>query len=85
MKRSLEFRVARMQSGIVHPQRRRSPGLHPGYQLRDHAIGIVPGATRLFEEPGTLDAAIALTRDWLGKRLPAPLKGLCLAGAALMN
>ena len=29
-----------------------------------HRIEIVPGATHLFEEPGTLDAVAALARDW---------------------
>jgi putative phosphoribosyl transferase len=27
-------------------------------------IAVVPGATHLFEEPGTLAAAAALARDW---------------------
>jgi putative phosphoribosyl transferase len=26
---------------------------------------VVPGASHLFEEPGTLDTAAALARDWL--------------------
>jgi putative phosphoribosyl transferase len=29
-----------------------------------HGIEIVPGATHLFEEPGTLEAAARLARDW---------------------
>jgi dienelactone hydrolase len=29
-----------------------------------HELRIVPGATHLFEEPGTLDQAAALARDW---------------------
>jgi putative phosphoribosyl transferase len=29
-----------------------------------HRLVIVPGATHLFEEPGTLDAAAQLARDW---------------------
>ena len=34
-------------------------------QLRcEHRFEIVPGATHLFEEPGTLDAAAELARDW---------------------
>ena len=34
-------------------------------QLRcDSELAIVPGATHLFEEPGTLEAAAALARDW---------------------
>lgn len=30
----------------------------------EHRIEIVPGATHLFEEPGTLEAAARLARDW---------------------
>ena len=30
----------------------------------DHDLAIVPGATHLFDEPGTLDVAAALARDW---------------------
>jgi putative phosphoribosyl transferase len=30
----------------------------------DSELAIVPGATHLFEEPGTLEAAAALARDW---------------------
>jgi len=30
----------------------------------ENRLAIVPGATHLFEEPGTLDAAAALARDW---------------------
>ena len=34
-------------------------------QLRcENRLAVVPGATHLFEEPGTLDAAVALARDW---------------------
>jgi hypothetical protein len=29
----------------------------------------VPGATHLFEEPGTLDEVSRLARDWFVKRL----------------
>ena len=32
-------------------------------------LEIVPGATHLFEEPGTLDAVAALARDWLLRHL----------------
>jgi len=35
----------------------------------DHDLAIVPGATHLFEEPGTLDAAAALARDWFVRHL----------------
>lgn len=34
------------------------------YLRGDHDLAIVPGATHLFEEPGTLDAAAELARDW---------------------
>lgn len=30
----------------------------------DHELTVVPGATHLFEEPGTLDQAAGLARDW---------------------
>lgn len=30
----------------------------------EHHLAVVPGATHLFEEPGTLEAAAALARDW---------------------
>ena len=32
-------------------------------------LAIVPGATHLFEEPGTLDPAAALARDWFLRHL----------------
>jgi len=32
-------------------------------------LAVVPGATHLFEEPGTLDAAAALARDWFVSHL----------------
>jgi len=34
-----------------------------GLPCENH-LAIVPGATDLFEEPGTLDTAAALARDW---------------------
>jgi putative phosphoribosyl transferase len=33
------------------------------------ALAVVPGATHLFEEPGTLDAAARLARDWFTRHL----------------
>lgn len=30
----------------------------------ERRLEVVPGATHLFEEPGTLEAAVALARDW---------------------
>jgi putative phosphoribosyl transferase len=39
-------------------------------QLRcEKQLVIVPGATHLFEEPGTLDAVAKLARDWLERHL----------------
>jgi putative phosphoribosyl transferase len=39
----------------------------------EHRIEIVPGATHLFEEPGTLETAARLARDWFVHYLaPAP-------------
>jgi putative phosphoribosyl transferase len=40
-------------------------------QLRcENRLAVVPGATHLFEEPGTLDAAAALARDWFTSHFP---------------
>ena len=30
----------------------------------ENHLAIIPGATHLFEEPGSLEAAAALARDW---------------------
>ncbi|WP_244871413.1 dienelactone hydrolase family protein [Catellatospora sp. IY07-71] len=38
----------------------------------EHRLSVVPGATHLFEEPGTLQAAAELARDWFTSHLPAP-------------
>ncbi len=35
----------------------------------ENHLAIVPGATHLFEEPGTLDSAAALARDWFTTHL----------------
>jgi putative phosphoribosyl transferase len=37
----------------------------------DHELTVVPGATHLFEEPGALDAAATLARDWFVRHLAA--------------
>jgi dienelactone hydrolase len=37
----------------------------------EHRLEIVPGATHLFEEPGTLDRVAQLARDWFLKHLRA--------------
>jgi putative phosphoribosyl transferase len=34
-----------------------------------HEVMIVPGATHLFEEPGTLEAVIDLAQDWFARHL----------------
>jgi putative phosphoribosyl transferase len=42
-------------------------------QLRcEHSLAVVPGATHLFEEPGTLAAAAGLARDWFAGHLGQP-------------
>ena len=42
----------------------------------DKQLAVVPGATHLFDEPGTLEAAAALARDWfLGNLGPAAGSG----------
>jgi putative phosphoribosyl transferase len=35
----------------------------------ENDLAVVPGASHLFEEPGTLDAAAGLARDWLTSHL----------------
>jgi putative phosphoribosyl transferase len=35
----------------------------------ENHLAVVPGATHLFEEPGTLAAAAALARDWFVSHL----------------
>jgi len=35
----------------------------------EHQIEIVPGATHLFEEPGTLEKAARLAADWFARHL----------------
>lgn len=38
-----------------------------------HELVLIPGATHLFEEPGTLDKAAIEARDWFSANLPAHL------------
>ncbi|GIU89667.1 MAG: hypothetical protein KatS3mg010_0766 [Acidimicrobiia bacterium] len=39
-------------------------------------LAVVPGASHLFEEPGTLEQAAALARDWFVRHLAgAPGRG----------
>ena len=49
---------------VLDLNRRAQAGLH----CENH-LAVVPGATHLFEEPGTLDAAAALARDWFVSHL----------------
>jgi putative phosphoribosyl transferase len=37
-------------------------------------LAVVPGATHLFDEPGTLAKAAALARDWFASHLAARLR-----------
>ncbi len=37
--------------------------------LAPHHLAVVPGASHLFEEPGTLQAAAELIQDWLAEQL----------------
>ena len=51
-----------------------------GHLRCEHRVAVVPGATHLFEEPGTLRAAAELARDWYadhaaGAARPAPDRG----------
>lgn len=48
-------------------------------RARDHMrasvrLDIVPGATHLFEEPGTLESVAERARDWFVRYLPAPTR-----------
>ena len=37
--------------------------------IAPHALQVIPGATHLFEEPGTLEQAAHLARDWFLQHL----------------
>jgi putative phosphoribosyl transferase len=41
----------------------------------EHQVAVVPGATHLFEEPGTLQLAAEAARDWFTGHLTAPPSG----------
>jgi putative phosphoribosyl transferase len=44
-------------------------------QLRcEKRLSVVPGATHLFEEPGTLDEVVKLASQWFSKHLAADIK-----------
>ncbi|MNY57507.1 putative phosphoribosyl transferase [compost metagenome] len=38
----------------------------------ERLLRLVPGATHLFEEPGTLEAVARLAADWFATHLPRP-------------
>ena len=38
----------------------------------EHRVAVVPGATHLFDEPGTLRRVADLTREWYVRHWPAP-------------
>jgi dienelactone hydrolase len=44
--------------------------------LCQHRLEVVPGATHLFEEPGTLEQVALLARDWLQRHLGAAQRRL---------
>jgi len=56
--------VAGLDTAVLDLNRRAA-----AYLRGDHDLAIVPGATHLFEEPGTLDAAAELARDWFVRHL----------------
>ena len=37
-----------------------------------HELAVIPGATHLFEEPGTLEAVVVLAGAWFAKHLASP-------------
>ena len=41
----------------------------------EREIAIVPGATHLFEEPGTLDQVVRLAAQWFSRHLPGTRRG----------
>lgn len=41
---------------------------------RGSELAVVPGATHLFEEPGTLERVMALAGRWFADHLPAPVR-----------
>jgi putative phosphoribosyl transferase len=46
-----------------------------GHLHCENSLAVVPGATHLFEEPGTLAEAAALARDWFSEHLKQPAPG----------
>lgn len=63
---------------IVGGQDRQVLALNRAAQARmrcETALAVVPGATHLFEEPGTLDAVAALACDWFVTHLQGPGHG----------
>jgi dienelactone hydrolase len=57
--------------GLDHPVIRMNEDA--ALQMRaEHRLEIVPGASHLFEEPGTLEAVARLARDWFLQHLVLP-------------
>lgn len=52
------------------PDRRQAQAAIPG----ECGLAVVPGATHLFEEPGTLEQVAALARDWFLEHLTASVE-----------
>jgi putative phosphoribosyl transferase len=51
-------------------------------RLRDSRLVVVPGATHLFEEPGTLEQVAELARDWFTTHLTPTSNGRTMKPAA---
>jgi putative phosphoribosyl transferase len=58
--------VGGLDTAVLDLNRRAAADLHC-----DHDLVIVPGATHLFEEPGALDAAAELARQWFVRHMAA--------------
>lgn len=54
---------------VIALNRQAMAQMRPGTDVR---VEIVPGATHLFEEPGTLEEVARLAADWFRRYLPAP-------------
>jgi putative phosphoribosyl transferase len=59
--------VGQRDTAVLDLNRRAQAGLRC-----ENRLAVVPGATHLFSEPGTLAAVAELARDWFSSHLPAP-------------
>jgi len=59
------FIVGERDTTVLELNRKAAAAMQAPWEL-----AIVPGATHLFEEPGTLEQAAALARDWFLRYLP---------------